>query len=153
MRFKGWIVPCLQTKRPAAAVIRVDHNKAHGHHRASDLLLLQLGGRTALDNFLSVTSFTFATTQERCILRGKTRVIREVSEQLFPTIAAQAPPANAAQEHKGCDVDRPGTLHRPLTSRIFVRVQRPGTPPTANQPLSMTGRLAHLCCPPLFACA
>ena len=50
--------------------------------------------------YFSFISSTFATTEERCILRGKTRVIREVSEQLFPTIATQAPPAKDAQAHQ-----------------------------------------------------
>ena len=99
-RFRGWLVRCLRTKWPAAIVVHVDRDKPPRHHWSSDLWRLQLGGTRAPDPFLSVTSSIFGTTQQRFILRGKTRVICEVSEQLFPTTAAQAPPANLAQAHE-----------------------------------------------------
>ena len=96
-RFRGRLVRCLRAKWLAATVVRVDRDKPQGHHWASDLWRLQLGGTRCPDPFLSVTSSMFATTQQRPILRGKIRVIGEVREQLFPNTAAQAPPANPAQ--------------------------------------------------------
>ena len=63
-RFRGWLVRCLRAKWPAAEVIRVDRDKPQGHHWASDLWRLQLGGTRAPDPFLSVTSSIFTTTQQ-----------------------------------------------------------------------------------------
>ena len=82
-RFRGWLVRCLGAKWAAGAVFRVDPDKPQGHHWASDLWRLQLGGTRAPGPFLSITSSIFATTQQRFIWRGKTRFICKVSEQLF----------------------------------------------------------------------
>ena len=79
-RSRGWLVRNLRAKWPAAAIVRGDHDKPQGRHWVSDLWRLKLGGTRAHDHFLSITSSIFATTQQRFILRGKTRVIREVCE-------------------------------------------------------------------------
>ena len=88
-RFKGWLVRRLHTKWQTAVVVRVDRDKPSGHHWASDLWRLQLGG----------TSTIFATTQQRFVLRGKAHVIREVSAQLFSDTTAHASLANPAEAH------------------------------------------------------
>ena len=99
-RFQGWLVRCLRAKWPVAAVVRVGRDRPQGHHWASNLWRLQLGGTRDPDPFLSVSSSIFATTHQRFILRGKTRVIHEVCEQLFPTTMAQALPANSTEAHQ-----------------------------------------------------
>ena len=100
-RFRGWLMRSLRPKSkwPAAVVVRKDRDKPAGHHWTSDLWRLQLGGTRAPDPFLSVTFTIFATTQQRFVLRGKARVIREVGAQLFPTTTAQASSAGSAQSH------------------------------------------------------
>ena len=95
-RLRGWLVRCLRPKWPTAVVVRMDRDKPAGHHWTSDVWRLQLGGTRAPDPFLSVTFTIFATTQQRFVLRGKDRVIREVGAQLFPTATAPASTASSA---------------------------------------------------------
>ena len=92
-RFRGWLVSRLRPKWPAAVVVRMDRDKPAGHHWTSDLRRLQLGGTRAPDPFSSVPFTIFATTQQRFVLRGKARVLREDGAKLFPTAPAQASPA------------------------------------------------------------
>ena len=89
----------LRPKWPTVVFVRMDRDKPAGHHWISDLWRLQLGGSRTPYLFLSVTFSVFATTQQRFVLRGKARVIREVGAQLFPAAGAQASSASSARSH------------------------------------------------------
>ena len=107
-RYRGWLVRSLQAKWPATALVRINANKPQGGPLGLRSVAHPAWGTRAQEPFLNVTASNYATTQQRPFLRGKTRLIHEVREQL-----GKRSPFQHNGLHNDLDISR--KMHRLLT--------------------------------------